>query len=226
MAKNKADLNHALQGVGEQFNNLDFRDPGSWPAIPRYVACLGVLVLMVGVMWVVVVADTIGDLISSQEQEEVLKTEYKNKLEQAVNLELLTRQKEEVQQYVSLLEKQLPSEAEMDALLSDIAQAGFSRGLQIDVSRPSQVVVKDYYEELPISIKGQGSFDNIAGFAADVAKLSRIVTLGNISMRAASESEKSKASSSDLVLEATAKTFRYLGEAEIEAQRKAQKERG
>lgn len=220
MARNKKEMNQALQGIGNQFNNLDFQDPGSWPAIPRYAACLAVMAGVVVVMLLFVVGGVIDDLTTAQEQEEALKVEYKNKVEQAVNINTLTQQKKAVQQYVSMLEKQLPSESEMDALLSDITRAGLAHDLQLDVFRPNQVAVKDYYAELPISIKGEGSFDNIARFAMDVARLSRIVTLSNISI---SLKEDGKGSSEYLVLEATARTFRYLDESEIEMQRKAKK---
>ena len=109
----------------------------------------------------------------------------------------------------------------MDALLSDISQAGYARGLQVNLFRPSQVVVQDYYAELPISIKGSGKFHDVANFAADVANLSRIVTLNNIAMSPAKDNDSG---TGELMLEATAKTFRYLDDKEIEAQRQAKKE--
>ena len=80
------------------------------------------------------------------------------------------------------LEKQLPGKAEMDALLSDINQAGLGRGLQFELFRPGQVVIKDYYAELPISIRVTGRYHDIGSFAADIANLSRIVTLHNMNI--------------------------------------------
>ena len=192
-----------------------------WPAIPRYALCLVVVALAATAVWVLFVRDAMGELDTARQQEETLRQEYKTKVAKAVNLDTLKQQLKEVQQYVALLERQLPSEAEMDALLSDISQAGYARGLQVNLFRPNQVVVQDYYAELPISIKGSGKFHDVANFAADVANLSRIVTLNNIAMSPAKDNDSG---TGELMLEATAKTFRYLDDKEIEAQRQAKKE--
>jgi type IV pilus assembly protein PilO len=122
-----------------------------------------------------------------------------------------------VQEYVTQLEKQLPGKAEMDALLSDINQAGLGRGLQFELFRPGQVQVKDYYAELPIAIRVSGRYHDIGSFAADVANLSRIVTLQNLSIAPL----QARDSSGLLAMEATARTYRYLDELEIAEQRKA-----
>jgi type IV pilus assembly protein PilO len=121
-----------------------------------------------------------------------------------------------VQEYVTQLEKQLPGKAEMDALLSDINQAGIGRGLQIDLFRPGQVAVKDYYAELPIAIKVSGRYHDIGAFAGDIANLSRIVTLHDLSI-----APKDKDGSGNLVMEATARTYRYLDPAEVAEVRRA-----
>ena len=134
------------------------------------------------------------------------------KLTKAVNLEALKKQREQVLQYVTQLEKQLPSKAEMDALLSDINQAGLGRSLQFDLFRPGQVAVKDYYAELPIAIKVTGRYHDIGAFASDIANLSRIVTLNNLSVVPVKDNT--------LAMEATAKTFRYLDKDEVAAQSK------
>lgn len=198
------------------------RDPGLWPAIPRYALCLLVVVLTAAVVWFFFVQKVMAELDEARQKEETLRQEYKTKVAKAVNLDALKQQLEEVQQYVALLERQLPSEAEMDALLSDISQAGYARGLQVNLFRPNQVVVQDYYAELPISIKGSGKFHDVANFAADVANLSRIVTLNNITMNPAKDNGSG---TGELMLEATAKTFRYLDEKEIEAQRQAKQKK-
>ena len=153
------------------------------------------------------------ELAQSQAKEVKLREEYKTKLTKAVNLDVLKKQREQVQQYVTQLEKQLPSKAEMDALLSDINQAGIGRSLQFDLFRPGQLTVRDYYAELPITIKVVGRYHDIAAFAADVAALSRIVTLNNLSIAPRPDGA--------LILDSTAKTFRYLDPDEIAAQRKA-----
>ena len=118
----------------------------------------------------------------SATKEPTLKADYRNKLAQAVNLSELRKQKLQVEEYVTQLEKQLPGKAEMDALLSDINQAGLGRGLQFELFRPGQVAVKDYYAELPIAIKVTGRYHDIGSFAADIANLSRIVTLHNLNI--------------------------------------------
>ena len=142
-----------------------------------------------------------------------LRTDFQTKLAKAVNLDALRKQREQVLQYVTQLEKQLPSKAEMDALLSDINQAGLGRSLQFELFRPGQVVVRDYYAELPIAIRVTGQYHDIGSFASDIANLSRIVTLNNLTV--------SPKPDGSLSMEATAKTFRYLDTAEIAAQRKA-----
>ncbi|TAF71867.1 MAG: pilus assembly protein PilO, partial [Curvibacter sp.] len=150
---------------------------------------------------------------AEQDKEAKLREDYKTKLTKAVNLDVLKKQREQVQQYVTQLEKQLPSKAEMDALLSDINQAGLGRSLQFDLFRPGQVAVKEYYAELPITIRVTGKYHDIGSFASDIANLSRIVTLNNLSLAPRQDNT--------LTLDATAKTFRYLDPDEVQAQRKA-----
>jgi type IV pilus assembly protein PilO len=130
-------------------------------------------VLVIGLGWVALLSDEADRLQAERDKEPKLKAEYSQKLAQAVNLGELRKQKEQVQEYVTQLEKQLPGKAEMDALLSDINQAGIGRGLQIDLFRPGQVAVKDYYAELPIAIKVSGRYHDIGAFAGDIANLSR-----------------------------------------------------
>jgi type IV pilus assembly protein PilO len=154
------------------------------------------------------------DLSQGERREQELREAYKSKVQQAVNLDALRKQKEQVGEYVATLEKQLPSKAEMDALLSDINQAGLGRGLQFELFKPGQVVVKDYYAELPIDIKITGSYHDVAAFTSDIANLPRIVTLNNLNLAAGKDNT--------LSMEAVAKTFRYLDKEELAAQRKAE----
>lgn len=202
-----------LDGVTVEFRNLDTKDPSSWPALPRYVMFASVVIILVVVLWFVWLSDTQTELTAEQETEVKLREEYKVKLAKAVNLEALIKQREQVLQYVTQLEKQLPSKAEMDALLSDINQAGLGRSLQFDLFRPGQVAVKDYYAELPIALKVTGKYHDIGNFAADISNLSRIVTLNNMTVVPGKDGM--------LVMDATAKTFRYLDKDEIAAQSKA-----
>ena len=120
------------------------------------------------------------------------------------------------------LEKQLPGKAEMDALLSDINQAGIGRGLQFELFRPGQVVVKDYYAELPIAIRVSGRYHDIGAFAADVANLSRIVTLHNLVITGASPHKGKRPRPEASRMDATARTYRYLDPAEVDAAEEAQ----
>jgi type IV pilus assembly protein PilO len=196
-----------------QFTGLNPNDPPSWPALPRFLLCVAVTVLVVVALWFLWLQTSDEELTAEKQKEVQLKADYSKKLAQAVNLEALKKQREQVQQYVTQLEKQLPSKAEMDALLSDINQAGIGRSLQFELFRPGQVSVKEYYAELPIAVRVTGKYHDIGAFAADIANLSRIVTLNNLSLAPAKDG--------NLVMDATAKTFRYLDTEEVALQRKS-----
>ena len=199
-----------------QFSNLDPRNPVVWPPLPRFGLFLAIAVAVVVLLWFVWLSGEDEILTQAREQEVKLREEYKTKLAKAINLDALRKQREQVLQYVTQLEKQLPSKAEMDALLSDINQAGLGRSLQFDLFRPGSVVIRDYYAELPIAIKVTGRFHDMASFTSDIAHLSRIVTLNNLTVVPGAAGRDS----STLVMDATAKTFRYLDKDEIAAQRK------
>ncbi len=199
-----------------QFSDLDPNDPSLWPALPRNLLLVAVCAAIIGGLWFFWLKDVDAQLLAAQSRETELRTTYRSKLVQAVNLDALKKQLEQVQQYVTQLEKQLPSKAEMDALLSDINQAGLGRSLQFELFRPGQVTVKQYYAELPISIRVTGSYHDIGLFAADVANLSRIVTLNNLSLAPGRDRNT-------LSMEGTAKTFRYLDQEEIAAQQGGKK---
>ena len=210
-------LNFNFSAVQEkllgQFRDLDPKDPAKWPSLPRYALFVAVSVLVLVVLWFVWLRDSADELEAQRAQEVKLRDEYKVKLGKAVNLEVLKKQREQVQQYVTQLEKQLPSKAEMDALLSDINQAGLGRSLQFDLFRPGQVAIRDYYAELPIALHVTGRYHDFGAFASDIANLSRIVTLNNLTILPAKDGM--------LTMDATAKTFRYLDPIEVSAQRKA-----
>lgn len=207
------DLADLKEQVQSQFRNLDPQNPAVWPAIPRYALMSAVAALVVVVLWFVWLSSSDEELEIERAKETQLREDYKGKLVKAVNLEVLKKQREKVQQYVNQLEKQLPSKAEMDALLSDINQAGLGRSLQFELFRPGQVLVKDYYAELPIAVRVTGRYHDIGAFASDIAHLSRIVTLNNMTIVPGREGA--------LAMDATAKTFRYLDADEVAAQRKA-----
>ena len=215
MATQKKSLNlnigAALENAASQFRGLNANEPGQWPLLPKLASwlLLGAAVLTAG--WFLLLSSAHDELEAVRAKEPTLKADYRSKLGQAVNLGELRKQKLQVEEYVTQLEKQLPGKAEMDALLSDINQAGLGRGLQFELFRPGQVVVKDYYAELPIAIRVTGRYHDIGSFAADVANLSRIVTLHNMSIGA------NKDQANVLFMEATARTYRYLDTAELES---------
>jgi type IV pilus assembly protein PilO len=208
------DVGAMFERAASQFRGLNPNEPGQWPWLPKATTWVVLAILVVVVGWFLLLSDAHDELDAERAREPILKQDYRNKLAQAVNLEELRKQKLQVEEYVTQLEKQLPGKAEMDALLSDINQAGLGRGLQFELFRPGQVVVKDYYAELPISIKVTGRYHDIGSFAADVANLSRIVTLHNMSITTG------KDPGGTLSMEATARTYRYLDSNEIEAQKK------
>ena len=199
--------------ISAQFQNLSGRHPGQWPVLPRALCCGAVLVAVLGLGWYLHWDAQIEELNQGQGKEQTLREAYKSKVAQAVNLGALREQKAQVAQYVATLEKQLPSKAEMDALLSDINHAGLGRGLQFELFKPGQVLVKEYYAELPIDIKITGAYHDVASFTSDVANMPRIVTLNNLQLASGKDGV--------LTLEAVAKTFRYLDPEEVAAQRRA-----
>jgi type IV pilus assembly protein PilO len=203
----------AIQGSFKaQFTGLNQNDPSSWPALPRYLLRVAVTVVVVVALWFSWLSASEEELTAEKAKETQLRQDYSKKLAQAVNLEALLKQREQVQQYVSQLEKQLPSKAEMDALLSDINQSGLGRSLQFELFRPGQVSVREYYAELPIAVRVTGRYHDMGAFASDIAHLSRIVTLNNLNLVQGKDG--------NLVMDTTAKTFRYLDAEEVALQRK------
>ena len=209
------EMSSLLDNAAGQFRNLNPNEPGQWPTLPKMAAWLLAVGIAVLAGWFLLLNTATEELNTSRLQEPKLQVDYVSRLRQAVNLSELRKQKLQVQEYVTQLEKQLPGKAEMDALLSDINQAGLGRGLQFELFRPGQVQIKDYYAELPISIRVNGRYHDIGSFAADVANLSRIVTLQDLSIAPI----QGKDAAGALVMEATARTYRYLDTTEIAEQR-------
>jgi type IV pilus assembly protein PilO len=203
----------ASRDLISQFRGLTLDNVGTWPAAPRIVLWLVVIAAFGVGGWFGLWSSQEEQLTQLQAEEEKLKDDYKSKLQQAINLDELRKQREQVSQYVLTLEKQLPSKSEMDALLSDINQSGVGRGLDFELFKPGQTNVKEYYAELPIAIKLVGKYHDLGSFASDIANLPRIVTLNNLNVTVGKGSA--------LTMDATAKTYRYLDAEEIANQRKA-----
>ena len=196
-----------------EFRGLTMDNVGAWPMVPRVTLWLFVVAACAVGGWFGLWSGQKEQLEQLQAEEVKLKEEYRSKLQQAINLDELRKQREQVSQFVLTLEKQLPSKSEMDALLSDINQAGVGRGLDFELFRPGQTNVREYYAELPIAVKLAGKYHDLGAFASDIANLPRIVTLNNLNV--------TTGRSGSLTLDATAKTYRYLDPEELAAQRKA-----
>lgn len=206
------DFKNLGQSLSGQFQNLSGRPPGQWPLAPRLLCGLGVMAAVVAAGYFFYWSDQLTEKEDLAVKEVALKQAYTEKISQAINLAALEEQRRQVNTYVERLQKQLPSKAEMAALLSDINQAGVGRGLAFELFKPGSVLVKDYYAELPIQIQVVGKYHDIGAFASDMANLPRIVTLNNMALTVGKEGV--------LTLDAVAKTFRYLEDDEVEAQRK------
>lgn len=203
--------------IAEDFKTLDPKDPGAWPPIPRAIILLGLFVAIILLAAWFGWQGQLEELDAKQQEEAKLKEDWLNKKKQAVSLDEYKSQLAEIERSFGALLKQLPDAAEMESLLVDINQAGLGRGLQFELFKPGKESMQDFYAELPISLKITGSYHDLGAFAGDIALLPRILTLNNISV--ATEKQEGV-----LTLEATAKTFRYLDEAEVAAQRKKEKE--
>lgn len=201
--------------VLEELKNVDPKSPGSWPWLIKIGA---LVVILVAVVVVGALADWQGkwtDYQAVKDEEMQLRDTFLGKKKEAINLDIIKKQLIETQQSFGALLKQLPSKSEMDALLTDINQAGLGRGLQFDLFRPSAEVATGVFTEQPISIRVTGNYDDLGKFSSDISQLPRIVTLNDISI--------APLATGGLSMDATAKTYRYLDEDEIAAQKKAAK---
>ena len=215
------DLNAWGRDAAEQFRGLNPKDPGQWPLLPKLACYLAVALAAVAAGYLFFLVDYQNQLEQEVAREPELRGNLTNKAGQAANLPELRKQKSQVEEYVTQLEKQLPGKAEMDALLSDINQAGLGRGLQFELFRPSGEVVKDYYAEQPIAIKVAGRYHDFGAFAADISNLSRIVTLHNLHITQVT----AKDANGLLQMESMARTYRYLDPAEVAEQKRAAKDK-
>lgn len=202
-----------FQAIADDFRYLNPNDPSVWPLIPKVTLLVGVFVVLLVAGWWFLWSDQLVELENKQKEEEVLKQQFLDKKKQAVNLDLYVEQLAEIDRSFGALLKQLPNKSEIEALLIEVNQAGLGRGLQFDLFRPGGEEVKDFYAVLPISVKINGGYHDFGAFAADIAKLPRIVTLNNINI--------TPGQGGVLALDATTKTFRYLDDEEVAKQKKA-----
>ncbi|WP_434514182.1 type 4a pilus biogenesis protein PilO [Dechloromonas sp. ARDL1] len=207
-----------IQSIADDFRYMNPNDPGSWPLIPKIAVLVGLFVAIVTAGWWFVWNDQFVDLDTKEREEQTLKQQFLDKKRQAVNLDLYVQQLAEIDRSFGALLKQLPDKSEIEALLIEINQAGLGRGLQFELFKPGQEQVKDFYAELPVTVKINGGYHDFGAFAADIAKLPRIVTLNNISIAPIKEGGQ-------LTLDATTKTFRYLDEEEVARQRKSEQDK-
>ena len=202
-----------FKALADDFRNLNPKDVGAWPLAPRIATLIGLFALVLAAGWFLVCNDAIETLELKQQEETKLRDDFLSKKRQSVNLDLYVQQLNEIDRSFGALLKQLPNKAEVESLLIEVNQSGMGRGLQFELFKPSPEIVKDFYAELPISVKLTGSYHDFGAFAADIGRLSRIVTLNNVAITPAKDGT--------LTMDAVTKTFRYLDESELAARRKA-----
>ena len=203
-----------INQIVDDFKHTNWKDPGTWTFAPKLMVLVIILVAIPVAAYFGIWQGQIEELERGLQQEANLKKDYLAKKTQAINLDLHRQQLREIDTQFGALLKQLPNKSQMDALLVDINQAGLSRGLQFELFRPAPTeAAREFYSELPIQLKVIGTYHDMGAFAADVGQLPRIVTLNDISIVAGKDG--------NLSMDATARTFRYLDEGEVAAQRKA-----
>ncbi len=200
--------------IAEEFQSLNPNDVGAWPVIPRVTVLFALFVGILVGGWFLFWSEQLETLDGRRQEETKLKDEFVNKKQQAINLDLYKQQLNEIDRSFGALLKQLPNKAEVEALLVEINQAGLGRGLSFELFRPGGEVVRDFYAELPVTVRLTGSYHDFGAFASDIGKLPRIVTLNNIVIAPPAGRDGT------LVLDATVKTFRYLDEDELAKNKK------
>ncbi len=207
-----------FKSLVDDFRNLNRNDVGAWPVLPRAAVLLGLFVAILAAGWWFLWSDQINVLDERRQEEIRLRDEFVAKKTQAVNLELYKQQMNEIDRSFGALLKQLPNKAEVESLLIEINQSGMGRGWQFELFKRGQEVQKDFYAELPVTVRLTGNYHDLGAFAGDIGRLSRIVTLNNISIGL-----NQQAKDGSLVMDAVTKTFRYLDDEELAAKKKAEK---
>ncbi len=201
--------------LADDINNLSLKNIGTWP-MPIKIGSMLILfaLLLLGGYWFIW-KDQLDALDQSRQEEKKLRAEFLDKKQQAINLDVYRQQVIEIEQAFGTLLRQLPNKSEMEALLTDINQAGLGRGLEFELFKPGNETAKDFYAELPITIRVTGTYHDLGRFASDTAQLPRIVTLNNIGI--------TPTPTGNLVMDVTATTYRYLDDEELQKNKKAAK---
>lgn len=203
----------SLTDLTAQFRGLNLNEPETWPVAPRILFSVLAAVLVLALGWQFYWSDKTAELERQQAEQQRLRQDYKNKVAQVANLEALRAQKVEVEKRVAMAERQLPNKTEMDALLADVNHAGVARGLQFELFKPQAATVRQYYAEIPVNVKVTGRYHDVAQFNADVAAMSRIVSMRSLGL--------SMGKDGVLSMEAVAMAYRALDTDEQAAQRRA-----
>jgi type IV pilus assembly protein PilO len=203
----------------EDFNQIDFNNAGSLPWPVKGVLLGTLLVLLVGAGYWFMWSPALEELELAKQKEVELREVFLNKKKQAINLDAYKQQMIDIEKTFGALLRQLPDKSKMDGLLTDINQAGLERGLDFELFKPGQESIRDFYAEMPISLKITGTYHDLGAFATDISRLSRIVTLEDLAISTASKDGKE----ARLVMDAVAKTYRYLDSNEAASKKKAAK---
>lgn len=209
----------------DDFNNIDINNVGNLPAPVKAVLLAVIFIVLVGLGYYFLLSPELETLDTEKAKEQELRKVFFDKKSQAINLEAYRAQMVEIEKTFGALLRQLPDKSQIDGLLTDINQAGLSRGLEFELFKPGQETQAEFYAEMPIAIKVTGTYHDLGAFATDISKLSRIVTLGDMSIQNQNKDAKPANSDSKLVMEAVAKTYRYLDADEVAAKRKAEKDK-
>lgn len=214
------DLNNLVTEIKNfDFKQLDPNDPGSWPMPAKIVALALLFVAIVAAGYFLDWSDQLDSLNAAKGEEEKLRQTFLDKKKQAINLDIYKQQLKDINQAFGALLRQLPNKSEMDALITDINQAGLGRGLEFELFKPApNETFSEFYAELPITIRVTGNYHDFGAFASDVAQLPRIVTLSNI--------EITPGKAGNLTMSVTAKTYRYLSDEEVAARKKTEQAKG
>jgi type IV pilus assembly protein PilO len=212
----------------EDFNNIDFKNAGSLPLPVKAVLLAALFLLLLALGYYFMWSPALESLDTAKAKEQELRQVFLDKKSQAINLQAYKEQMVEIEKTFGALLKQLPDKSQMDGLLTDINQAGLARGLEFELFKPGQETQAEFYAEMPIAIKVTGGYSDLGAFATDISKLSRIVTLNDLNITSAAVNKDTKPGGGEgpLVMEAVAKTYRYLDADEIASKRKIEKNAG